>query len=85
MVKGPCRGTFCDFWSRVKLRKSSIEDLAAGIRSVVVRCQKDDSLSLENALQEYWWVFGIRDMKRLCEEEPDLCAKMREAEVQAQL
>jgi hypothetical protein len=85
MVKGPCRGSFCDFWGRVKIRKSSVEDLAAGIKSVVVRCQGDDSVTLEDALNEYWRVIGIRDMKRLCEEEPDLCAKMTQAEVQAQI
>ena len=41
-------------------------------------------MTLEEAILEYWYVFGIRDMKRLCEEEPDLCAKMTEAEAQAQ-
>lgn len=41
-------------------------------------------MTLEEAIQEYWRVVGVRDMKRLCEEEPALCAKMTEAEVQAQ-
>ncbi|MFW9786231.1 MAG: hypothetical protein ACFFE2_01770 [Candidatus Thorarchaeota archaeon] len=85
MVKGPCRGAYCDYWGRVKIRKSSVEELAAGIRSVVTKCQGSDAMTLEVALHEYWRVFGIHDMKRLCEEEPDLCAKMTEAEVQAQI
>lgn len=85
MVKGPCRGALCDFWGRVKVRKSTVEELATGIRNVVVRCRDNDSMTLEEALQEYWRGIGIRDMKRLCEEEPDLCAKMTMAEVQAQI
>ncbi|MFX1579346.1 MAG: hypothetical protein ACFFBJ_06825 [Promethearchaeota archaeon] len=85
MVKGPCRGALCDFWGRVKVRKSTVEELATGIRNVVVQCRGNDSMTLEEALQEYWHEIGIRDMKRLCEEEPDLCAKMTKAEVQAQI
>ena len=80
MVKGFCRGKKCDFWGRVKIRKSSVEELAAGIRAVVVKCQEEDSMTLEDALREYWYTVGVRDMKRLCEEEPDLCAKMKRAE-----
>jgi hypothetical protein len=85
MVRGPCRGKKCDFWGRVKIRKSSVEELAAGIREVIVQCDGQESMSREEALQEYWHFIGIRDMKRLCEEEPDLCAKMTNAEVQAQV
>ncbi len=85
MVKGFCRGKKCDFWGRVKIRKSSVEELVEGIRETIVRCQSDDSMTLENALHEYWYTIGVRDMKRLCEEEPDLCAKMTKAETQAQI
>jgi len=84
MVKGPCRGKNCDFWSRVKIRKASIEELTSGIRDVVIRCHKDESMTLEDALHEYWYQIGVRDLKKLCEEEPDLCAKMTAAEVRAQ-
>lgn len=84
MVKGPCRGKKCDFWARVKIRKASVEELAAGIRQVILKCEDKDSTTRENALREYWHVIGVRNMTRLCEEEPDLCAKMTEAEVQAQ-
>jgi len=85
MVKGYCRGKKCDFWGRVKIRKSSVEELVEEIRAVVVKCQAADSMTLEDALHEYWYAIGVRDMKRLCEEEPDLCAKMTQAEAQAQI
>ena len=85
MVKGFCRGKKCDYWGRVKIRKSSVEDLAEGIKSAIVKCKEDDSMTLEDALHDYWHAIGVRDMKRLCEEEPDLCAKMTQAETQAQI
>jgi hypothetical protein len=76
----------CDFWGRVKIRKSTVEELAAGIREVILQCNgHDEAVSREEALRRYWHIVGVRDMKRLCEEEPDLCAKMTEAEVQAQV
>ena len=85
MVKGPCRGKKCDYWGRVKIRKATVEELATGIREVIVQCEGQKSMTREDALREYWHVIGVRDMKRLCEEEPDLCAKMTKAEVQAQI
>ena len=85
MVKGPCRGKKCDFWTRVRIRKASIEELAAGIKDCIVEFKGEDSLELVDALHEYWSLIGVQDMKKLCEEEPDLCAKMTEAEVQAQI
>lgn len=85
MVKGPCRGVQCDFWIRVKIRKTSVEDLAAGIRQVIVMCESQDAMTLENTLREYWRILGVRNMERLCEEDPELCAKMNEAELQAQM
>ena len=85
MVKGFCRGKKCDYWGRVKIRKASIDELVMGIREAVIICQQTDSISLEDAINKYWYEIGIRDMKRLCEEEPDLCAKMIEAETRAQI
>ena len=85
MVKGPCRGKKCDFWARVRIRKASIEELAARIKECIIEFQGEDSLELADALHEYWSLIGVQDMKKLCEEEPDLCAKMTEAEVQAQI
>ena len=85
LVKGPCRGALCDFWGRVKIRKSSVEELAAGIKQGIMMCEGQNAMTRENALREYWHVLGIRNMTKLCEEEPELCAKMTEAERQAQI
>ncbi|MFW9891484.1 MAG: hypothetical protein ACFFFO_04740 [Candidatus Thorarchaeota archaeon] len=85
MVKGPCRGKMCDYWGRVRIRKSTIKELVDGIREAIMKCECQVSLKRDDALREYWYSIGIRDMKRLCEEEPDLCTKMTEAEVQAQV
>ncbi|MFX1482132.1 MAG: hypothetical protein ACFFCP_02980 [Promethearchaeota archaeon] len=85
MVKGPCRGSMCDYWGRVKIRKSTVEELAAGIKKVIVRCEGQEAMSREDALREYWYIIGVRDMKRLCEEEPELCTKMTEAEALGQV
>jgi hypothetical protein len=85
IVKGPCRGRNCDYWGRVRIRKSSIEELAAGIKAIVIKCQGNNSMTREDALHEYWHMIGVRDMKKLCEEEPNLCVKMKEAEAQSQV
>jgi hypothetical protein len=84
MVKGPCRGKSCDYWARIKIRKTPIEELASGIRQCVVECKQKDSMKLDEALREYWSRLGIRSLDRLCNEEPDLCAKMIAAETLAQ-
>lgn len=85
MVKGPCRGKKCDFWARVRIRKTSIEELAAGIKDCIIECQGEDSLELADALHKYWSLIGVQDLKKLCEEEPDLCGKMTKAEILAQI
>jgi len=84
LVKGACRGKSCDFWARVKIRKLSIDELATGIRESIAECKSKNSMSIEKAIQQYWSHIGIRNMDRLCEEEPDLCTKMMDAEVLAQ-
>jgi hypothetical protein len=85
MVKGPCRGKKCDFWARVRIRKTSIEELAAGIKECIIEFQAEDPLEQADALYEYWSLIGVQDLKKLCDEEPDLCAKMTEAEILAQI
>jgi len=80
MVKGPCRGKMCDFWARVKIRKSTAEELVMGIRESIVECHNESSLSFDEAAREYWDRFGVRNMQRLREEEPDLYEKMKQAE-----
>ena len=62
-----------------------MEELTAGIRAAIMKCRDDASVTLEDAMREYWRLIGVRDMKKLREEEPDLCAKMIEAEVRAQI
>jgi len=85
MVKGPCRGKSCDFWARVKIRKLSMNDLIADIRESIKECNNTKSVRLNEALRKYWFEIGILDLDRLCREEPDLCAKMIDAEVRAQI
>jgi hypothetical protein len=83
MVKGPCRGKGCDFWARIKIRKLSLEELVAQIRESLVECENENSMSKDEAIREYWTEIGIKNMERLCKEEPDLCTKMMDAEVLA--
>ena len=84
MVKGACRGKSCDYWARVKIRKMPLEDLISGIRDSIVECNSKNSTSKGEAIREYWYQIGVRNMDRLCMEEPDLCIKMMDAEVMAQ-
>jgi len=84
MVKGVCRGKSCDFWARVKIRKLSMNELVSDIRKCIMECRNTESMNLDDALRRYWFRIGIIDLDRLCSEEPDLCAKMIDAEVRAQ-
>ena len=83
MVKGSCRGKSCDFWARIKIRKLSLDDLVLNIRESLVECKAEDSMSIDEAIRDYWFQIGIKNMDRVCEEEPDLCTKMMDAEVLA--
>jgi hypothetical protein len=80
MVKGLCRGKMCDFWARIKIRKQSVQELVEHAREVIISYQTSDSMTLREVLDEYWKGFGIMDMGRLLDEEPDLFDKMREIE-----
>ena len=80
MVKGPCRGKSCDFWARVKIRKTSVEEILAGIKDAITNCQIENSLQLTEAIQKYWIQLGVRNLERLHEEEPDLWSKMMQIE-----
>jgi hypothetical protein len=81
MVKGPCRGKMCDFWARVRIRKSTLEELVIAIQESIAECQSENSLSFDEATREYWDNIGVRSLLRLREEEPDLYEKMKQAEV----
>jgi hypothetical protein len=85
LVRGPCRGKSCDYWARVKIRKVSMNELIADIQESVRECKNTNSMELDEALRNYWSQIGIRNFDRLCREEPDLCAKMVDAEVRAQI
>lgn len=81
MVKGPCRGRMCDFWARVKIKKSTLEELVTGIEDSIINLQKENSLSFNEAVRVYWSQLGVRDINRLGMEEPELLEKMKRAEV----
>lgn len=83
MVKGFCRGKACDFWARIKIRKLSLDELVLSIRESIVECDSENSMSKDDAIREYWTQIGIKNMDRVCKEEPDLCTKMMDAEVLA--
>jgi len=82
MVKGFCRGKGCDFWARIKIRKLSLDELVVSIREYIVEFTGNPK-SKDEAIRDYWAQIGIRNMDRVCEEEPDLCTKMMDAEVLA--
>jgi len=87
MVKGPCRGKMCDFWARVKIRKRSIDGLANDILQVMHERGAPSTSGTEQTLADFWHKLGVKNRSRLCDEEPDLCNKMRKVEdvVRAQL
>lgn len=83
MVKGPCRGRKCDFWARVKIRKSTIDRLVEDLVTSIVVCYAEGRYDIEDAFHQYWTLVGVRDREVLCVEEPELCGKMRAAEDRA--
>jgi hypothetical protein len=80
LVKGHCRGKMCDFWVRVRLEKLHIEELAQDLRNSITGCDYGSISALNYAFSKYWSDFGIKDLRRLCEEEPELCSKMKHIE-----
>lgn len=73
----------CDFWARIRIRKSTLERLVESLVESIAVCSNNDSIGIEEALEEYWLLMGVRNRNRLCEEEPDLCEKMQIAEQRA--
>ena len=80
MVQGPCRGKMCDFWARVKLRKRTTDEMAQDMYLSIRECDNPGHTKLDDAIIEYWAVFGVKNIVRLCEEEPELCSKIRQVE-----
>ena len=85
LVKGPCRGKMCDFWARVKLRKLSIDEIVQELQDFIIKCEDEVDSDLNDAFIQYWSDFGIKDFKLFCDEEPELCSKMRDAEAQLRI
>ncbi|MHA1636369.1 MAG: hypothetical protein ACTSUZ_17610 [Candidatus Thorarchaeota archaeon] len=83
MVKGFCRGKSCDFWARIKIRKLSLDELVLSIRESLAEYKSGNPKSEDQVIREYWAQIGIKNMDRVCEEEPDLCTKMMDAEILA--
>jgi hypothetical protein len=75
----------CDFWARVRLRKRSIEEVAQDMHLSIRQCDNPGHTELDEAIVEYWTTFGVKDIGRLCEEEPELCSKMRRIEDYARI
>ncbi|MHA2385192.1 MAG: hypothetical protein ACXAEE_03175, partial [Candidatus Thorarchaeota archaeon] len=62
MVQGPCRGNMCDFWVRIKLRKTSPDDLAKEILLSIRECDNPGHIKLDDVITEYWTTFGVKNI-----------------------
>lgn len=82
MTRGPCRGKMCDFWARVRIRKWNESRLVLSLRESISSCRDGTLEDLESAFVQHWMDFGVKDFRRLCEEEPDLCSKIKQVEEQ---
>lgn len=76
MVQGPCRGKMCDFWARVKLRKRTIDEIVHDMYLSIRKCDNPGHTKLDDAIIKYWAEFGVKNIERLFEEEPELCSKI---------
>ena len=72
----------CDFWARVKLRKKPLDDLVLDALESIRHCDDQNAKSADDVFEEYWGIFGVRNLALLCREEPDLCDKMKLVEQQ---
>jgi hypothetical protein len=75
----------CDFWARVKLGKLQVEELVQDLRSSISSCEGDLGSTLDDAFSQYWSDFGIKNIGRFRNENPDLFSKMRHAEEQTRM
>lgn len=74
----------CDFWARVRLRKLSVDELIQGLQQSISSC-KDSGSNLDDAFSQYWTDFGFKDLRRFCNEDPDLYSKMKHIEEQVRI
>ncbi|MBD3407964.1 MAG: hypothetical protein GF411_17725 [Candidatus Lokiarchaeota archaeon] len=82
MVRGPCKGNKCDFWARAKLKKMSVDDIVQQLQEGLTECDPNNGKAFDEALDEFWAAFGIKDMDALQEEEIGLFSKIQKAEEQ---
>ncbi|MFW9846824.1 MAG: hypothetical protein ACFFD6_08760 [Candidatus Thorarchaeota archaeon] len=75
----------CDFWARVKLKKWSLERVTQDMFLSIGECDNPGHTDLEDAIIEYWTSFGVKSIERLCEEDPDLCLKMKQVNAQVRI
>lgn len=71
----------CDFWARVRLRKADPDELLEEMRDGIA-VSREEEQDLETAIQSFWRLFGLRNLRSLCIEEPNLCEKIRMLEEQ---
>ncbi len=83
MFKGPCRGKMCDFWARVKIRKMSEDELVTRLQDLLDNGHHANAENSGEIMREFWESFGVKDLGRLCNEEPELCSKMKRVETLA--
>jgi len=80
LVKGPCRGKNCDFWARIRIDQQTIKSIIQEATRNIKACKKSELGSKRAAMDEFWSQLGVKDMERLCREEPDLCKKIQRVE-----
>ena len=66
----------CDFWARVKLRKMATDEVAQDMYLSIHKYDNPGHTKIDDAIIAYWAAFGLKNIERLCEEEPDLCSKI---------
>ena len=80
IVKGPCRGRKCDYWERVRLRKTPIHELADTMTQFLERRREEPDCTFDELTLQFWREFGIKDLDLLCREDYELCRKMKRVE-----
>ncbi len=82
----------CDYWGRVRVRKASVDDLVRMLtqsleahRQTRPRVQNErtgssDHREFRQVAEEFWRGMGIKDRDRVCQEDEELCLKMRTVE-----
>lgn len=61
------------------------DDVTQDMYLTIQECDNPGHTNLEDAIIEYWTSFGVKSVARLCEEEPDLCSKMKNANAQVRI